>query len=297
VVKLVDALDSKSSIGNYVRVRFPPPAYRIKTHEVVMTNWFKTIFALVLMCTFSFAQDDFGFESSGGESSSAEETSASPSHNSNSENSKINSEASASETESKTVGSATATSDPWEGFRYEDAGLTQWEFQQAKESGMSREMLTRLVELGVRPSEYIQKPWERLGVTEDAWLKEREQGLEDSDIDRSYRNRNINQDLTYWSILVPSLYQWKTNETITAVWIDALWVVGVGGLAYFVATSDENKDIWQYWLIPILGAHIWSFADAFFGTQWENNPDANRFSLGIGPSLNRGVAGLLQMRF
>lgn len=265
-----------------------------------MTNWFKTIFALVLMCTFSFAQDDFGFESSGDGSSSVEETRANnnSSYSSDSENSEANSEASSSsKTESSAVGSAVATSDPWEGFRYEDIGLTQWEFQQAKESGMSREMLTRLVELGVRPSEYIQKPWERLGVTEEAWLKEREQGLEDSDIDRSYRNRNINQDLAYWSILIPSLYQWKTDATITAIWIDALWVVGVGGLTYFAVTADDNEDIWQYWLIPILGAHIWSFADAFFGTQWENNPDANRFSLGIGPSLNRGVAGLLQMRF
>jgi hypothetical protein len=247
-----------------------------------MTNWFKTIFALLFLCTFSFAQDDFDSKSSG-DTSSYEEAGESDNDSVPSEN--------------HAAGSVVATTDPWEGFHYEEVGLTQWEFQQAKEAGLSREMLTRLVELGVRPSEYIQKPWERLGVTENAWLKEREQGLEDSDIDRSYRNRNVNQDLAYWSILAPSLYQWKTQDKVTAIWIDALWVVGVGGLTYFAVTSDKNENIWQYWLIPIVGAHVWSFADAFFSTQWENNPDANRFSLGIGPMMNRGIAGILQMRF
>ena len=31
------------------------------------------------------------------------------------------------------AGEAKASGDQWEGFRYEDLGLTQWEFQQAKE--------------------------------------------------------------------------------------------------------------------------------------------------------------------
>ena len=50
--------------------------------------------------------------------------------------------------------------------KYEEMGLTQWEFQQAKEEGISREKLTHLVELGVRLSEYLQRPWEKLGVSE-----------------------------------------------------------------------------------------------------------------------------------
>jgi hypothetical protein len=88
------------------------------------------------------------------------------------------------------VGKAKATGDEWDGFRYEEMGLTQWEFQQIKEAGISRDKLTRLVELGVRPSEYLQKPWEKMNITEDAWLAQRSEGMEDADIDRSYRNNS-----------------------------------------------------------------------------------------------------------
>jgi hypothetical protein len=65
------------------------------------------------------------------------------------------------------IGNAKATSGQWDGFNYEDMGLTQWEYQQAKEQGVSREKLTKLVELGIRPTEYLQKPWNRLGVSEE----------------------------------------------------------------------------------------------------------------------------------
>ena len=65
---------------------------------------------------------------------------------------------SADEESDDSVGSANASGDQWEGFKYEEMGLTQWEFQQAKEEGISREKLTHLVELGVRLSEYLQRP-------------------------------------------------------------------------------------------------------------------------------------------
>ena len=80
------------------------------------------------------------------------------------------------------AGEAQATGDQWDGFRYEDLGLTQWEFQQAKEEGLTRDKLTRLVELGVRISEYFQKPWNKLGVSEEDWLAQRSEGLEHADL-------------------------------------------------------------------------------------------------------------------
>ena len=196
--------------------------------------------------------------------------------------------------EDSKVGEAKASGDEWEGFRYEEMGLTQWEFQQAKEEGVTREKLTHLVELGIRPSEYLQKPWVRLGVTEEQWLSQRSQGLEDADIDRSYRNRSGDQGYAYLSLLIPSLYQWKVDHTSKAIWIDALWIAGVGATAYMAYDKNTN---WFYFLIPVVGAHIWSFADAFFSTQWANNPDANRFSFGIIPTPDKGVASMLQMKF
>ena len=201
---------------------------------------------------------------------------------------------SADEESDDSVGSATASGDQWEGFKYEEMGLTQWEFQQAKEEGISREKLTHLVELGVRLSEYLQRPWEKLGVSEDQWLDERSAGMEDADIDRSYRNRSGDQAYAYVSLFLPSFYQWKTDKTMKAIWMDVLWGVSAGVTIYLAA---DGNSAWWYGLIGVAAAHIWSFADAFFGTQWDSNPDANRFSFGILPTPDKGVLGAFQVKF
>ena len=193
---------------------------------------------------------------------------------------------------SSTVNAAT---NEWEDFKYEEMGLSQWEFQQVRDAGMSKEKLLSLLELGVRPSEYLQKPWESLGVTEDQWLAERGKGMDDSDIDRSYRNKSVNQDYAYWSILVPSLYQWKTGKTTNAITMDALWALSVGATVY-LAVNTEPPD--ELYMVPfILGVHVWSFAEGFLETRWENNPDANRFSWGILPTPNGGWVGALGVSF
>lgn len=240
----------------------------------MMLNWRKSIAAILLCGSFVFAQFD------------DETSSESYSYG-------------ADETAEETVGEATASDDDWKGFNYEELGLTQWEFQQAKQEGISRDKLTRLVELGVRPSEYIQKPWEKMGVSEEEWLGKRSKGLEDADIDRSYRNRSGNQDLAYLSLLVPSLYQWKTENSTKAIWMDALWVASVGATVYLAASGETY---WWYGLLAVAGAHIWSFADAFFGSQWDSNPDANRFSYGVIPSpasdnASMGVTGFFNVKF
>ncbi|MCF0221896.1 MAG: hypothetical protein HUK19_06355 [Fibrobacter sp.] len=246
-----------------------------------MLNWRKSIAAVLLCGSFVFAQfDDASEESYSYGSDTSEES--------------IN-----QESDQPSVGEASASDDEWKGFNYEEMGLTQWEFQQAKQEGISRDKLTRLVELGVRPSEYIQRPWEKMGVSEEEWLGKRSKGLEDADIDRSYRYRNGNQSYAYLSLLVPSLYQWKTDNSTKAIWMDVLWVGSLGATIYLAA---DGNSAWWYGLLPLVAAHIWSFADAFFGTQWDSNPDANRFSYGIIPSPARdnagmGVTGFFNVKF
>lgn len=198
------------------------------------------------------------------------------------------------EESAENVGEATASSDEWAGFNYEEIGLSQWEFQQAKNEGLSRDKLTHLVEMGVRPSEYLQKPWEKLGVTEEEWISQRTDGMEDADIDRSYRNHSGNQQYAYLSLLLPSFYQWKTEQSMKAIWMDALEFVGIGVTVYMAADGASD---WWYGLLLVAGAHIWSFADAFFSTQWDSNPDANRFSYGILPTPSQGVAGFFNVQF
>ena len=191
-----------------------------------MKTTFKIFCAFLFAVSVSFAQDDFDNYAADDTTEEAVE-------------------------DSYSAGSANSSDSEWAGFDYESAGLTQWEFQQAKENGVSRDKLTQLTELGIRPSEYLQEPWKRLGVSEEDWLSSRAKGLEDSDIDRTYRNHSGEQNIAYLSALVPSLYQWKHDETVKAIWMDALWVVGVAGLTYFAVNSDEYDNTWVYWLIPV----------------------------------------------
>ena len=131
-------------------------------------------------------------------------------------------------------------------------------------------------------------------MSEEDWLAQRSQGMEDADIDRSYRHRSGNQSLAYVSLLLPSYYQWKTSQSTKAIWMDALWVTSVGVTAYLYV---DGSSAWWYGLLGVAAAHIWSFADAFFGTQWDSNPDANRFSFGILPTPEKGVLGAFQVKF
>ena len=240
-----------------------------------MLNWSKTISAVLLCGSLALAQ--FDDESSDYDFGATETTESSES----------------------APGTANASDDEWAGFNYEEMGITQWEFQQAKEEGLTRDKVTRLVEMGVRLSEYIQHPWEKLGVSEEEWLGQRTDGMEDADIDRSYRNRSGDQGYAYLSLLVPSLYQWKTEQSIKAIWMDVAEVVSIGATVYLAA---EGNTAWWYGIGAIALVHIWSFADAFLSTQWDSNPDANRFSYGVFPTptsdnAGMGVAGFLNIKF
>ena len=199
----------------------------------------------------------------------------------------------------KTVGSATASDDEWAGFNYEEMGISQWEFQQVREEGISRDKLTQLVEMGVRLSEYFQHPWEKLGVSEDEWLSQRTGGMEDADIDRSYRNHSGDQGYAHLSLLLPSFYQWRTEQSSKAIWMDVAEVVSIGATVYLAV---DGSSAWWYGLGAIALVHIWSWADAFLSTQWDSNPDANRFSYGIIPTpahenAGMGVTGFLNIKF
>ena len=184
--------------------------------------------------------------------------------------------------------------DEWSDFDYSHAGLTQAEFQNVKESGMSKKKLMHLLEIGIRPSVYLLEPWKDLGVSETEWLSERASGMSDADIDRTYKNQAGDQGMAYLSFLVPSLYQWNTEQTAKAVAMDVLWVSTVG-LTVFLAKSGD-ADEWVYGLLGIAAVHLWSGGDALLSTQWDNNPDAKDFSWGIMPT-GKGIAAAAVLRF
>ena len=125
----------------------------------------------------------------------------------------------------------------WVGFDYQEMGLTQFEFQKVKESGMTREKLTHLLEIGIYPREYFKKPWLKLGVDEDVWIEERSEGMSDEDIDRSYELATKGTQWAWTSVILPSYYQWKTRQSYKAVAIN-VWTAGTVGS--FVAFEAQN---------------------------------------------------------
>jgi len=187
----------------------------------------------------------------------------------------------------------------WADFDYQHAGLAQAEFQKVKESGMSKEKLLHLLEIGVRPSEYLKEPWKKLGVTEKQWLAERAGGMDDNDIDRTYSRRTDNQGLAYLSFLVPSLYQWSTDQYAKAIAIDVAWLASLG-LTIYLAVTNEDKESTVPWAIGLglMGAvHLYSGIDAVISTMWDNNPEARNFSFGIVPTGKGSFAAAAKLRF
>lgn len=248
-----------------------------------MSNMFKMLSAVLFAGTLAFAQSDDLFSDDFQDAATADSIAQA--------NAQVNTVQNDVQSE---IGNAKANSGQWDGFNYEDMGLTQWEYQQAKEQGVTREKLTKLVELGIRPTEYLQKPWNRLGVSEEDWLSQRAEGMEDADIDRSYRYHSGDQKSAYISLLLPSYYQWKTKAVAKATFMD---VLEVGSIAVTVVLKVQDKSYWYYGFIGIAAAHLWSFADAFISTQWDSNPDANRFSFGVLPTPDQGVAGFFNVKF
>jgi len=188
--------------------------------------------------------------------------------------------------------------DEWADFDYQHAGLSQVEFQKVKESGMTKKKLLHLLEIGVRPGTYLQEPWNDLGVSESEWLEQRASGMEDADIDRTYKNNTGNQGAAYLSFLLPSYYQWKTDDMAFAIAMNVSWLSAVG-LTIFLKSSDKGgaNSWYQYGLPLVLAVHVWSFVDALVATQWDNNPTAKSFSWGIVPTGNKSFAAGATLRF
>jgi len=189
--------------------------------------------------------------------------------------------------------------DEWADFDYQHAGLSQIEFQKVKESGMGKKKLLHLLEIGVRPGVYLQEPWKDLDVSESEWLEQRASGMEDADIDRTYKNNMGNQGLAWLSFLLPSYYQWKTDDMVMAIALNVSTAFSYG-ITAFLLVSDKNDDSnnWILFGLPLIAAvHLVSGIDALLATQWDSNPGAKSFSWGIVPTGNKGFVAGAAFRF
>lgn len=160
---------------------------------------------------------------------------------------------------------------PWMGFDYQEMGLTQIEYQKVKESGMNREKLTHLLEIGIYPKEYFNQPWLKLGVDENVWLEERSEGLSDEDIDRSYDLATQGDQWAWSSLIIPSYYQWKTRQTHQALAIN-IWTLGTLGswVSFKAQNFTKGRDTMLY--LSLLG-NLYSFLSGIIDNKQAIDPN------------------------
>jgi hypothetical protein len=120
-------------------------------------------------------------------------------------------------------------------------------------------------------------------VTEEKWLKERESGMADGDIDRTYVTQSGNQGLAYLSFLVPSLYQWNAGMTAPALTIDLLEAASIAATIILATSAKDSEASWIYGVVAIAAVHAGSGIHAVVSTKNDNNPDASRFAWGVLP--------------
>ncbi len=186
--------------------------------------------------------------------------------------------------------------DEWEGLTYEDLGISQEEFQKVRESGMSKTRLYMLLELGITPNEYFSEPWKRLGVTKAHWLNEKKAGMEDDDIDRSYRKDAGSNFSPLITFVLPGHYQYRTDRFWYGFTLSA--IAATSAILTFAHTHSVTGDIQPIYPIVMLGSMFWSAADAFLDTRYVDNQEAGRFSMQAPLPLPAGPGnGLLAFDF
>ena len=147
----------------------------------------------------------------------------------------------------------------WERFDWRNYGLTQVEFSQIKKTNISPERFHYFLEIGISASEYLQKPWLKLRVSEDFWLEERAKGLSDQDIDRSW---DMSDGLSWpanLSVVFPGYFNWYSGEWGKGLAYSGSAIGFWGASAYYAQKSD---DAWKYFAFGAGLVHVLSWVDA-----------------------------------
>ncbi len=181
----------------------------------------------------------------------------------------------------------------WGSTTAEELGITQAEFTKVKSTGMPKSKLLKLLEIGVRPNQYFGEPWKKLGVTEAYWLSQRKLGMEDDDVNTSFRKQQSGDLTPFIAFVLPGYYHYQTKRYYTGALLSTM---AVGGVALLAVDHGKNVPI----AVPIAllaTSMIWSAADAFIHTRFSDNQEAKRFSLNLAPTPHQGGEIQLALRF
>ena len=106
-------------------------------------------------------------------------------------------------------------------------GMSQAEWQQFKESGLSVTQLEKLLECGIAMGEYSSRPWLSLGVQEKDWIAERCKGMVDEDI-QAFHEHGENDYTIILAFALPGSYHWIKKSYATAAGLSTVFALSIG---------------------------------------------------------------------
>lgn len=187
-----------------------------------------------------------------------------------------------------------------DGMKYQDhwrsLGVSASDIELIDKLGMKKKKVEALVTRGVSVREYSHRPWEPMGITEEKWFFQLQNGSNISALERLYtRERDIadpDRPNLAFAILCPGIPQFKENRPVAGAILGGL---GVAFLSLSVVNiiKGEGSAV-QVWL-PLLGVDMLaSGADVWYHHYREQA--VTGFSLNLAPRP-AGAGVVLAARF
>lgn len=186
-----------------------------------------------------------------------------------------------------------------DGVRLQDhwyrLGLSAQDVELIDKLDMSKKEVERLVMHGVSVREYARRPWEAMGITEDQWLKQLDNGNDIASLERRYDRSRDEKGATGPSLaaafFLPGFVQIREDRLVSGV---TLATLAAGFAALTVKTNLVEKQSTLTWPILLGTTMVVSCADVW----WRNSSEQARtgFAWAVVPGED-GAAIVMAGRF
>lgn len=187
-----------------------------------------------------------------------------------------------------------------DGVRLQDhwrsLGVSAVDIELIDKLGMSKKKVEALVTRGVSVREYSHRPWEPMGISEDKWFSQLQNGSNLGQLERMYsRDRDVadpDRPSMALAILLPGVAQFRESRPVAGGVLSGLYVAFLT-LSVVNIVNSQGSAV-QVWL-PLLGVDMLaSGADVWYHHYREQA--VTGFSLNLVPRLD-GAGLALAARF
>lgn len=164
--------------------------------------------------------------------------------------------------------------------------------------GLKKSKVEMLITSGVSVREYSHRPWEPMGITEEKWLSQLQNGSDIGRLERMYSRDNDaapapDRPSLVAAFLLPGVQQFREDRPVPGAVLSGIAVVSVAALAVNIAGKSPGSTI-QVWA-PLLGLDMFaSAADVWFNHY--RVQALTSFSLRLEPRPS-GLGAVLAARF